>query len=709
MDARMSVEDGAREDLGAKQNLSSESLTISQLFAPDTSYSVPVYQRNYAWEASQIEQLLEDVADALRASRADDSAQGYFLGNVVVRKQAPPVGARGDVFSVVDGQQRLTTLALVFTVLRTEGVITTPPGATERLHYESRPRSTATLRLIAEGTDPQAAHRSENLDAGILQAVNVITQHLRGPGFRGQLAEFADFLQHCVSVVRVALPRSTDLNRYFEVMNTRGRQLQQVDIVKARLMAELRNVSGDTQPIDQLQVARELATFAWIWDACADMDRYVQQALTTNDQTLREQLFTPGSWSWLTAKSFADLVTARTHERTTGASSVPAPSGHDDALTLDAAIARYETVATSDAPSGEDPEQFRSTIEFPSFLLHALQVFRQRSSSSDSAGAVPAQTAENADDAEYVDSSLDDKRLIQLFAEEFSDAGAAHVREFAWMLLKVRNLFDAFILKREYLSRAGEDGAWSLRRVTKRKSNDRDSTGYVGTFAAPAQSEDRDPGEAAGRDDARHGQLLLLESMLRVTYTSPRSMHWITLVLRHVARAADPALIHEPELVKVVQSYARGRVRSAFPEEAEPRGFDIPRVVFTYLDYLLLSSDRRGGTGGFAFGFRTSIEHFYPQNPAEERHSLAPLSEDDLHCLGNLALVSVSSNSRFGNLLPTSKAADYNATIEQQSPKLAVMAELTRQAKQWSPEMVRAHHREMVALIREDLRLGEVL
>lgn len=40
-----------------------------------------------------------------------------------------------------------------------------------------------------------------------------------------------------VTVVRASLPPTTDLNRYFEIMNTRGQQLLQVDIVKARLMS----------------------------------------------------------------------------------------------------------------------------------------------------------------------------------------------------------------------------------------------------------------------------------------------------------------------------------------------------------------------------------------------------------------------------------------------------------------------------------------
>ena len=61
-------------------------------------------------------------------------------------------------------------------------------------------------------------------------------------------------------------------------MNTRGQQLKQVDIVKARLMSKLPN-----------QYEREC--FAWVWDSCADMDSYVQMSLTRGDTSLRNKVF----------------------------------------------------------------------------------------------------------------------------------------------------------------------------------------------------------------------------------------------------------------------------------------------------------------------------------------------------------------------------------------------------------------------------------
>jgi Protein of unknown function (DUF1524) len=136
--------------------------------------------------------------------------------------------------------------------------------------------------------------------------------------------------------------------------------------------------------------------------------------------------------------------------------------------------------------------------------------------------------------------------------------------------------------------------------------------------------------------------------MLRVTYTSPRTMHWITLVLPTEAPNAD-----------------------------------------------------------FRFIFRNSIEHFYPQGPDPELQSaygaLGDPSDRDL--FGNLALVTVRDNSKFTNLPPFMKAQ--SLAIVAQSPKLGKMAEIAQVDKRaWNSPAIRAHHTAMVDLLRRDLGLA---
>jgi Protein of unknown function (DUF1524) len=265
------------------------------------------------------------------------------------------------------------------------------------------------------------------------------------------------------------------------------------------------------------------------------------------------------------------------------------------------------------------------------------------------------------------------------------------VRDFAFELLLCRNLFDSYILKRQFTATNGDDGDWSLQRLLKRASRGRSTHGYINTFSGgSAEAEEDDDVDPTTND------LLLLQSMLRVTYTSPRTMHWITKLLTFLTVSA-PGTVPRPRLAKIARDYARAKVIEAFFVGEEPTGFSISRVAFTYLDYLLPTGQQKSE---FRFAFRNSIEHFYPQHP-DEQQSGAVVSARHLDLLGNLALVSVGANSKFSNSLPRSKAENFRTTIETQSPKLQEMARITRD-REWGDAEVRSHHQAMIALLRSD-------
>lgn len=82
--------------------LNPESKTISEIFPiePRSSYRIPIYQRNYSWETQNIEEFFNDV---------QNEEEGYYIGNLLVTEANKESGV---VFDVVDGQQRLTTIAL---------------------------------------------------------------------------------------------------------------------------------------------------------------------------------------------------------------------------------------------------------------------------------------------------------------------------------------------------------------------------------------------------------------------------------------------------------------------------------------------------------------------------------------------------------------------------------------------------------------------
>src|SRR5690606_2633054 len=151
----------------------------------------------------------------------------------------------------------------------------------------------------------------------------------------------------------------------------------------------------------------------------------------------------------------------------------------------------------------------------------------------------------------------------------------------------------------------------------------------------------------------------------RVTYTSPRAMHWISLLLKTLDNSRSHELT-EAALTAHLQHYARSKVKEVFfrqgnsASDTEPTGFAIHRIVFTYLDYLYWVERRtQNELTDFRFSFRNSIEHFYPQNP-DQQQTGSRVTENWLHQLGNLALVSVGVNSKFSNSPPLAKAINFS-------------------------------------------------
>lgn len=635
-------------------------LSVGEIFDDShAEYEVPLYQRNFAWKMEQIEQLIDDI---WAASSAND--ESYFLGNLVVSKRKSENRRPENLFEVIDGQQRLTTLYLLLTALDV-----TPQA---QLSYQSRPAATAALAGLGSSEDEDGS--------GINTAVKNINARLArfdelGSGV-AERAKFKIYLQTHVVLVRAELPPTMDLNRYFEIMNTRGQQLEQVDIVKARLMSYLAGAD--------MEDAREC--FAWIWDACADMESYIQLALTRGDTKLRTTIFGK-TWDSLVDFTFGSLLL---HRRETGLAQETAPLG---SATLSDAIERYSNLGSGEARDDLASERFESPIRFPNLLLQTLLTMRRSDSEHGSKD----------------DSSLDDSRLIKLFETEFESLDAAskndRTRLCAESLLCAKFTLDNYVLKREFTSTNGSDGAWSLRRLVKSTSEGKRNATYVNSYGRNTEHDDDEALVSQG-EIAEH-EALLLQSMLRVTYTSSRTMHWITEILRLGPETARSEL----SVRNVLRSYARTKVQEAFfAGEIEPTGFGIERIVFTYLDYLLAIDDQNQSKQPLVFGYRNSVEHFFPQHPDHQQENWDRLGGTgkepavELNLLGNLALVYVGTNSKFSNNMPEQKASF--PEILKQSPKLQLMAKDAK-ATSWGKEQIRTHHAQMVELLRKDIDMSE--
>lgn len=129
-------------------------LAIEELFGDNSHYVIPIYQRNYAWGAPEIEQLIRDIADAAEApkSMAHRETQKYFLGSLVVyvRDNADSVNHDAVIYETIDGQQRHTTLSILLAYLKNVANCAEQDLALLNLNldFDSRPKSARTLHNL---------------------------------------------------------------------------------------------------------------------------------------------------------------------------------------------------------------------------------------------------------------------------------------------------------------------------------------------------------------------------------------------------------------------------------------------------------------------------------------------------------------------------------------------------------------------------------
>ena len=258
--------------------------------------------------------------------------------------------------------------------------------------------------------------------------------------------------------------------------------------------------------------------------------------------------------------------------------------------------------------------------------------------------------------------SLDEKKILDgPMRKNWETKEAA--QSFIYKLLKYRLLFDKYIIKRKNVF---DEGNWVL-------GIQKDEAGNI---------------DEQYQIDNRN--LILIESCLRVTYTSPNNMHWIGQVLSELDKN------EEVNIVLLLEQYASKKVKEA--EYTKTTGFGIQRIVFNFLDYILAKTKEE--YANYSFRFRNSIEHFYPQHPSEGKS----WEDEDLNSFGNLALLSVSDNSRFSNLPPMAKY-EYLKSVVNQNPKLNEMAKIMNEVPiGWTQEKAKNHKENMFKLLEENLK-----
>jgi uncharacterized protein with ParB-like and HNH nuclease domain len=254
----------------SKMTIRGSEYPIKKIFSDDFVFTIPLYQRAYAWTTEEAEDLLQDLLGAMEGYSGGnpiDELPPYFLGSIVLMMKSD-----GPDAEIIDGQQRITTLTMLLATLRSlvqteyvesltaflceKGNVVTGTPTRYRLRLRERDAEffkqhiqhedgIAALMKLQDMPLPESQRNIRDNTLAFLRELQKLSPE--------QLMALTQFIvNRCfLIVVCVDTPDIDSAYRIFSVLNNRGRNLSYSDIIKAEVISAI--------PIDE----REGYTAKW--------------------------------------------------------------------------------------------------------------------------------------------------------------------------------------------------------------------------------------------------------------------------------------------------------------------------------------------------------------------------------------------------------------------------------------------------------------
>jgi len=219
------------------------------LASNETTFAIPVYQRNYDWTILQCKQLLYDIIETGK----NDKTNAHFIGSIVYVHDDVYTASGLTELTIIDGQQRLTTITLIYIALyrlakelnnqmlvnriQKTYIINEFAAEEEKLKLKPTENNKEALRFILYSTDGEEfkgySKIIENFDY-----------------FRFNInAENYEVIQRGLSkliFVDISLDRQKDNpQRIFESLNSTGLELSQADLIRNYILMGLSRSNQD--------------------------------------------------------------------------------------------------------------------------------------------------------------------------------------------------------------------------------------------------------------------------------------------------------------------------------------------------------------------------------------------------------------------------------------------------------------------------------
>ena len=663
-----------------------DQVTLQSLFE-GSRLNIPRYQRSYAWGTTEVDDLLGDIEYIIdrKKSVADNDNIIHYFGTIVLNDAGEvdsPVSDDWTLFDIVDGQQRITTVSLLVSVLNEElqdlddyidvdTSVQDPPselGSNYRnifVKYKTRDNGRrltpdelteeAYRRLAVDSQSPEIIDDTDILPERKLADAKEAIQDWLNQKKRSiadtdsfeqadeeDLYNYFEYIDEVISVVcssfkvtKYKVEDAAEAGRLFEVVNDRGKDLNIADRIKSHLLY----CAGEVEDIDAEHVAREFN------DAVETVTQH------GGDEDVIEQ-FVKDHWAMFTGEATRRRPQNEINEL------------HRRIKKID----RY-------APIDRDPDDLKDWIdEYVQSLQDSSQAFVE---------------------AYYPDLineryTIDKKLLNKIYC--IDNSGAA--TNFRPLLMAALLHFDVDSSEFSDIIRQCETFAFrgyqinglrtnSLRRSLKEKAHEL----YISI-------EDT--------EDIRElfGEMTLDKVPSDPEEASDKIFHWFAdEIQKKCSEEVFVESLKRPDVISGSQTHGW----TGFHNRSTVR-----YLLYEYEHYL---RERRGDTGTLNlvdFGTLNEdyeIEHIAPQNPNSEDDALEN-HEENKHRLGNLALLGPDDNKSIGN---ESYEEKYNQIYNyDEGSDLAILRELPEPSEAWSMDNVNQRTLDIVEFCRRRWSGGKV-
>ncbi|MEZ9395296.1 DUF262 domain-containing protein [Vibrio splendidus] len=658
--------------MGDHLSVQTELLTLEKIYTDNYQFSIPSYQRPYVWSDDDVLLLFKDIKEACRLKEPN-----YFIGTIL-SSRIEQDGER--IYELIDGQQRTTTLMLMTIAFKYAGIKTDLAGLAvytskngedkPRLQFSIREQVQQLLGGLAGLKNYQVPSKETIADNAYLKqmgvALDVLTKEVEKLKSDDEVSAevMGEYLYRQVQWVNNVVPTQMDLNRLFATMNTTGIQLEQADILKAKLF---KNILTDKAQYDAM------------WVACEHLENYFERNV--------RKVFPNADWYHIEPEHLASF----------DAECFAAKDETSEALSGLSISELASQVKASSIPDNTKQEKFetydldvetvycRPIIKFPLLLIHAYRVYLALNSHKD------------------IEPRLHSDRLLEVF-DPLINGDEQSVKQFIETLWQVRYQFDRWVVK--WVERDdATDAQLGLTYQSRSKSND---TYYI------------------NRTQRELTDSVLLQSVRN--FTGERSaQYWLTPFISGLIRSSIKQDSDALELLENIDNKMSLSVDTqkeasfALAGSSEPNcqswqsqstyfakslGTSFEHYWFQKLEYLIwkqmkasessLSSEELNKFKKYRITSKNSVEHVHPQNDEYK----SELAYETLNSFGNLVLLSPGENSSYSNQDVDKKRIDFDRKSHFDALKLREIFGVKGQGV-WGKQQIDDHLEDMMAVFAQ--------